>query len=279
METQFRNILWEKRKEGVLVAAHRGTNGANIIQNTCLSCENALLHSADLVEVDGILSADGIFFAFHDGEEESLWGIKCDIRRMVSTEIERFPCRNQLDIYVDQRVERLEKILDRFKGRGLINIDRTWFYWKEIISFLEKFGMYDQIILKAPAKERYLKELEESGSPVMFMPIIRTEKEWELVQKYDVNVVAVEVIFENLEQPVAQKEFIGKLHEKHILAWVNALTLNDDVTLSALLDDNRAIMNGFDTTWGKLIEMGFDVIQTDWPALLKPYITEKRFNH
>ena len=49
METQFRNILWEKRKEGVLVAAHRGTNGANIIQNTCLSCENALLHSADLV--------------------------------------------------------------------------------------------------------------------------------------------------------------------------------------------------------------------------------------
>lgn len=276
METQFRNYLWEKRKHGVLVAAHRGTNGANVIQNTCLSCENALLHGADMIEVDGILSTDGIFFAFHDGEEESLWGIKCDIRRMASTEIERFPCRNQLDIYVDQRVERLQKILERFKGRGMINIDRTWFYWKEIISFLDQFQMYEQIVLKAPAEEQYLRELEESGSPVMFMPIIRTMEEWELVQKYHVNTVAVEIIFENLEELSVQESFIAKLHEKHILAWVNALTLNDDVTLSAYLDDNRAIMNGFDTAWGKLIEVGFDVIQTDWPALLKPYIAERK---
>ena len=32
---------------------------------------------------------------------------------------------------------------------------------------------------------------------------------------------------------------------------------------------------GFDETWGKLIDLGFEIIQTDWPALLKGYISNK----
>ena len=270
------NILWErKEKDGVLVAAHRGTCGANIVQNTWLSCENALQHGADLVELDAILSTDGIFFAIHDGEEPSLWGMNRDARVMSSREIERFPVMNQLDIFIDQHVERLEYILKRLKGKCLINIDRSWFYWKEMIRFLDKMQMYDQILLKAPAEEKYLKELEESKSPVMFMPIIRTAQEWDLAKKYNINLVAVEIVFEDLRVPVVQREFIQELHDRKVLAWVNSLTLYDDVTLSALLDDNRAIINGYDTAWGRLIDMGFDIIQTDWPALVKKYLGER----
>lgn len=270
------NILWDSRRKGIIIAAHRGTCGGNIIQNTCLSFENALLHGADMIEVDAIQSTDGIFFAFHDGEEEALWSIQTDIRKMTARQIERHPCRNHLNIFVDQKVERLEKILERFKGRCLINIDRSWFYWKEIIKYLERFQMHDQILLKAPAQKQYLEELEKEKSPIMFMPIIRTIEEWELVKKYHIHVVAVEVIFENLNQKIVQKEFIDKLHAEKILVWVNALTLHDDVTLSALLDDNRAIMNGYDTAWGKLMDMGFDIIQTDWPALLKQYLETRK---
>lgn len=40
----------EERK--VLLAAHRGTCGGNIIQNTIGAYENALLHGADIIEVD-----------------------------------------------------------------------------------------------------------------------------------------------------------------------------------------------------------------------------------
>ena len=56
---------------------------------------------------------------------------------------------------------------------------------------------------------------------------------------------------------------------------MNAITLNDEIILSGLLDDNNAIKIGFDETWGKLIDMGFEIIQTDWPALLKGYISNK----
>ena len=39
---------------GVMIAAHRGTSGANIIQNTIGAYENALLHGADILEMDVI---------------------------------------------------------------------------------------------------------------------------------------------------------------------------------------------------------------------------------
>lgn len=273
----FFNTLKEKRQINVLVAAHRGTCGANIIQNTYLSCNNALLHGADIVEVDAVESTDGVFFAFHDGEEESLWGYKADIRKMASTAIERQPCKNSLDVFINQKVERLKPLLERLKNKCLINIDRSWYHWENMIKFLDEIDMYDQIVLKAPPEEEYLKQLEESKSPVMFMPIIRTVEEWQTVKKYNINTVAVEIIFETFDADVIQKEFIDELHNQGILIWINALSLNDDITLSAELEDNGAIMNGYDTTWGRLVdEFKADVIQTDWPALLKPYVMSKK---
>lgn len=268
----FSNTLKNHRKGKTLIAAHRGTCGANVIQNTYLSSHNALLHGADIVELDAVQSADGVFYAFHDGEEKSLWGFDADIRTMTSRGIDRQPCRNSLDMFIDQRVERLRPILERLRGRCLINIDRSWYHWDEMLAFLEEVQMYDQIILKAPPKDEFLKRLEQSGSPVMFMPIIRTMDEWKRLKSYQINVVAAEIIFETVDADVFQPEFISELHKEEILVWVNALTLHDDITLSANLDDNGALINGYDTTWGRLIDRGVDIIQTDWPALLKKYV-------
>ena len=54
----YTDVRENKRREfcmnnRVLIAAHRGTSGANIIQNTIGAYENALLHGADIVELDG----------------------------------------------------------------------------------------------------------------------------------------------------------------------------------------------------------------------------------
>ena len=52
--------------------------------------------------------------------------------------------------------------------------------------------------------------------------------------------------------------------------------LDDNIVLSANIDDNLSINEGYDNGWGRLIEMGFDIIQTDWPALLYNYIRNQR---
>lgn len=275
MYTNNSSILEEIKKKKVLVAAHRGTCGGNIVWNTSLAYKNAILHGADMIEIDVSMTKDGIFYAFHNTEEEVVFGKKCDIRQMTSKEVEEINILNTIHNTSGQKVERLENVLPRFKGKCLINIDRSWFYWEKIIDYLKSVDMYDQILLKSGVKEAYLRELEKTGEGIMYMPIVRTMEEWNLVKEYDVNVVAAELIFKTTEEPIVDKVFLQSLREQNIVPWVNAITLNDSDVLSGGLDDNAAIANGFDENWGRLIDMGFQIIQTDWPALLRNYIDEK----
>ena len=125
-------------RKKVLIAAHRGTCGGSVVQNTILSYQNALLHGADMIEVDVSMTIDGVFFAFHNGEEPAELGIRRDIREMTAAEVESKKTLNSLQEYVGQRVERLDTVLERFRGKCFINIDRSWFYWEKIIPFLDR---------------------------------------------------------------------------------------------------------------------------------------------
>ena len=268
----IRNLI-EKNK--ILIAAHRGTCGGNVVQNTCMSYKNALLHGADMIEVDVSMTSDGVFYAFHNGEEPLELGIDRDIRTMTSKEVDQLYTLNSVRHVCRQKLEYLEDVLERFRGKCLINIDRSWFYWKEIIALLDRMDMKDQILLKSGVEEGLLKELEESGTGIMYMPIMRRPEEWDIIKKYDINVAAAELIFTDLESEFLSPEFMGQLKEEGIAPWVNAITLDDDTILSGLLDDNNAIKIGYEETWGKLMDLGFEIIQTDWPALLKGYILNK----
>ena len=262
-------------RKKVLIAAHRGTCGGSVVQNTILSYQNALLHGADMIEVDVSMTIDGVFFAFHNGEEPAELGIRRDIREMTAAEVESKKTLNSLQEYVGQRVERLDTVLERFRGKCFINIDRSWFYWDKIIPFLKAKEMDTQILLKSGVHERLLSELATSGTGLMYMPIVKTMEEWETVKKYDVNVAAAELIFSDLNGPFTDPAFLKELTDEGILPWVNVIRLNDEIVLSGGLDDNLAIAEGFEKSWGRLIDLGYQILQTDWPALLRNYLDEK----
>ena len=122
------NPLQESRKEHVLVCAHRGTGGASIIQNTRLAFNNALLHGADIVELDIVRSKDGIFYGLHDGVEKYIFGKEVDIRELNSDEIDALVVTNEFDKPLEGHVERVDVILDYLAGKDcFINLDRSWF--------------------------------------------------------------------------------------------------------------------------------------------------------
>lgn len=263
------------RRKKVLVAAHRGTCGGSVVQNTILAYQNALLHGADMIEVDVSMTIDGVFFAFHNGEEPVELGIRRDIREMTAAEVESKRTLNSLQESVGQKVERLDQVLERFRGKCFINIDRSWFYWEKIIPFLKAKEMDTQILLKSGVHERLLSELSKSGTGLMYMPIVKTMEEWETVKKYNVNVAAVELIFSDMNGQFTDPAFLKELLDEGILPWVNVIRLNDETVLSGGLDDNLAIGEGFDKSWGRLIDLGFKILQTDWPALLRAYVDKK----
>lgn len=277
-----RDAIWEKRKnQDLLIGAHRGTSGGSIVQNTTPAFLNALRHGADVVEVDIIMSTDGDFFAFHNGEEEQVLHVKKDIRTMSTEEISSYPLYNSLAERMNTlRLNRLDEVLEALKGKCLINIDRSWFYWKQTIECLNRHNMFDQLILKAHVDPELLGALEVFEKKLMYMPILKNQQDYlaelQIVEQYKIPVIAAEVILSEDGCVETSRRLIDRLHEKKILAWVNALTLHDRVTLSYGYDDNKAVIEGPETAWGWLIDHGFDIIQTDWPALLKKYLCTRR---
>jgi glycerophosphoryl diester phosphodiesterase len=272
------NFLNKSRKNGVLVASHRGMCGGNIIQNTIHACENALEHGADILEIDVAKTIDGDFFAFHTNQEPGLLGTNQRLDNMTTKQVLDYRLHNSIQEVTSQKVNTLDDILEHFKSKCLINLDRSWFYWEDIIRHIHRRGMRDQIILKSHPKEDYLKLLKDSQTNIMYMPILL---EGQLERQHlehifwpGINLMAVEVIFQSEKYEFAQQKFIEAMHAKGILLWVNALTLNDNTVLSSGHDDNCAILQNTYDGWGWLIDRGFDIISTDWPMLLKSYARE-----
>ena len=84
MNTKFYKALEEKK---LLIAAHRGSFGGSIIDNTELSAKVAISLGADIVELDAIRSTDGVLYTYHDGGEKRSFEIDKNIKTLSSKEI------------------------------------------------------------------------------------------------------------------------------------------------------------------------------------------------
>ena len=265
-------LLREKIKEKkVIIAVHRGSSGGNIIENTIKSFEIALKYGGDMIEVDAAKSTDGEMYTVHQGQEERLFFSKNNVETLNSHEINLLDYRNGNSFKVNQRVEKLEEIFKYFKGNTLINLDRGWDFWEDVFELLHKYDMFDQVILKSPVQETYLDELEKYDVPVMYIPIVKTKAELDQVLERDINTVGAEIIIESESSDFHNKEYIKELKDKNLLVWLNAIRLNDTTTLTLGYDDDTALLESEDLGWGKIVEMGADIIQTDWPLHLSCY--------
>ncbi|OON95731.1 MAG: hypothetical protein ATN36_07340 [Epulopiscium sp. Nele67-Bin005] len=254
----------------VIIAAHRGTFGANIIQNTIPAFLTAIKQGADMIEVDVISSKDGVLYGFHTCAEASL-GMSVNISELTSLEIDKHNCHNVLEQKSGFTLNRLTDILEQLRGKCFINIDRAFVdNWEGVINIIEEANAQQYVLLKSPPQEQFLVSLQ--NKKIMYMPILRSLKEFELVKKFDINIVAVELIFDTLEHELVLPETMKSFENAGLLTWVNAIDMGEEHNLSAGLTDTKAILESEEDNWGKLIELGFNIIQTDWPSILDSYL-------
>ncbi len=269
------NQRFEDKK--VLIAAHRGSWHGNVIQNTTLAYKAALQMGADFVETDTTITRDGVVYSLHDGVEPVLFGPPWNALHMTSRQLEKYDCLNALGVPCLQRVERLETVCAALNHDELINIDRSWRAGGKVLEILDRFPhMLHQALLKAPLRERWiLDQLNAHPNKYMFMPICSTLKEVEEACAYpELNVVGVELIAKTPEDELFSDRAIAAIHDQGLFCWVNALVITDYDPMEALyggLDDDRSIDQGAEYGWGRLMDKGIDVIQTDWPSLVRDY--------
>ena len=130
--------------------------------------------------------------------------------------------------------------------------------------------MEDQIIIKTHPTDEAFNFLVKNENKLMYMVIASKKEDILKFMIPEINMVAAELLFESEDSEIIDSEFLDYLKSKNIKIWINSITLGSRFNLSAHYDDNLSILND-GQGWKWLIDKGVDIIQTDWPALVKSY--------
>ena len=256
--------LFESASEKLLLVAHRGACGGNIPCNTVVAYENALREDADMIEIDLDCTADGKLVIFHPGMENAHLGFSERIKRLPWDFVRQLRYINIDRTPTQYGICTFDEVLERFKGRCYINVDKFWTYPREISEAIRAHGMQDQILVKAPPKADLLDIVETYCADMPYMAIIDDVCELDAVKGRKIKFVGTEVLFTKDTDYLASREFIDASHARGELVWCNSIVYNHRSVLAGGHSDDRAIEGDMEGSWGWIADRGFDLMQTDW---------------
>ncbi|AVM68983.1 glycerophosphodiester phosphodiesterase [Lachnospiraceae bacterium oral taxon 500] len=266
------------KEKGILVAAHRGTSGGNIPANTIASFDIALRDGADILEMDLAKSSDGKLFIFHTGMEPAHLDRHIRFGEHSAAEIEKMRLCNVDLIETFLPVNTFAEILERYKGKCILNLDRCIGFVEDVMKEVRRHGMVEQILLKSDPSDESLRKIEAFASDVDYMPVYMEEDPaTEKIEKMNIKFIGAELVFKTVDAPIARPEYIEKMHKKSKFLWGNSLVYSSKVPLAAGYSDDLSLTENPDLGWGKLAEMGFDIIQTDWSKHCLEYLKAKQY--
>lgn len=265
--------LKKRASEKIITVAHRGVFAGNIPCNTLPAYRAALESGADMIEIDVDMSRDGVLLIFHPGMEPPFLGTKKRIPDMDYEEISTLRYINYDNTPTQFGINTLSEVLEEFKGKCFINVDKFWGHPKEIYEEIKRHNMTDQILVKSAFDCKVIDVLRSIAPDVAYMPIVtKTHPHHEELLKSGINYVGVECLFYEDTDEVCSKEFIDRMHGDGILVWANSIIYNHKAQIAAGHSDDAAVSGDPDTSWGWLARRGFDFIQTDWTGLMTKYL-------
>ena len=274
----FEKSIFENSRKRPLICAHRGSASGNIPCNTLAAFNAALMQGADMIELDVAKSADGRFYVFHPGMEKAYLGTRSFLGLLPSKKIDKLRFRNPDNTRTQFRVNTLAEAFDFLRGKCYINVDKFWGDVQGISRTIRESGVEKQVIVKTGTGKADLNEVKKHAPDFMFMPIVRGKDDvTDSLAAEGVNCVGAEVIFRTADEECCSPDYINKMHEKEKVLFVNAEVYDYKDVISAGLTDDASIAGSPENGWGKLVEMGFDIIQTDWTGLLKSFLDQSGF--
>lgn len=267
--------LHKTARDHIIIVAHRGVAGGNIPCNTMVAYETALKQGADMIEIDVDCTADGKLVIFHPGMEGRHLNFNGSIEKLPYEEVKKLRYANGDGARTQFGLLTFDELLENFKGRCFINVDKFWGNPKKIYEAIKKHDMVEQCLVKSDLSKSVLTILEELCPELPFMPLARGSHPYhkELMKK-NINYVGAEVIFHSEEQEVASPEFMEMMHKDGKLVWANTIIYDCNAQLTAGHSDDTALTESMDKGWGWIADRGFDMIQTDWPLMMINYLKE-----
>ncbi|MBL3732186.1 glycerophosphodiester phosphodiesterase family protein [Lysinibacillus sp. HST-98] len=264
-----------------LIACHQGSAGGNIVYNSYNSMRNAIRQGAHIIEFDICRSKDGIFHIFHEFEEPIRLKEQRNFRTLTTEEIKQLPIYN-MNMQKVTPPPTLNDFMNLMKQHSntLLHFDHAQKWDEDLLQFLDKFeDQREMIIIKTDVDAiDYLEMLANHPVKYMVMPKVWSQADFDTIMQYKdrINIAGFEMIFTDPNEDYVSIETLNALRESGYHTMINAIVLwNDQQTLCGGFDDDISLLEDPNLGWGRLLEMEFDVIQTDWPLPLKVYFEEK----
>lgn len=278
--SRFEQIQKEENSR-ILVAGHRGVVGGNIPPNTIPAFLGGIRSGADIIECDVSKLADGTLIMFHPGTERECTSLeRGQMEKMTFADLEgkhfyHIPggARTQYPFVT------LDDALECMRDKCYINLDKCWDCLPEIMKTVRRHKIEEQIILKSNFKTdedlKFLDLVEELAPDVRYMPVYYDDDRWtDAILKRKIRFFGIEAVFSQEDNVLASDAFIESVHQKGIKLWINAIVFNYRRVLAGGHTDDLAVSVDPDAHWGWMADKGFDIIQTDFPTLLRDYLRE-----
>ncbi|MBQ2417658.1 MAG: glycerophosphodiester phosphodiesterase family protein, partial [Alistipes sp.] len=173
----------------------------------------------------------------------------------------------------------LAEALDLCKDRVLINIDKGYNYYDQILQMLIERDMVEQVLIKSSNNAAVIAEkFAPYSCNMLYMPVINyTAKGWgkhaQIFESYissQLPVVAYEICWDG--ELKGERKIFNRVLKSGARLWVN--TLWDSLCGGEKdgFEDDRALNGNESKIYGRLLDLGVTMIQTDRPQLVLDYL-------
>ena len=236
------------------ILGHRGAMGS-APENTLPSFKKAIEASADGVEFDVQLSADGVPVVIHDEKIDRTTDGEGPVNTLSASELEKLDAGSFFSSeFVDTKLPLLKDVLEVIQNMDIINLElkngnvRYEGMEEKVIKLTKEFGIFDKTIFSSfnHYSIKKIKEIEpEARTGVLYMAGIY--QPWEYARKLEAE--AIHPFY-----AAVVPEIVEECHNNDMA--VNVFGANEDSIIRNLLT------------------MNVDAIITDYPARAKEILDE-----
>ncbi|MGO4875122.1 glycerophosphodiester phosphodiesterase family protein [Pedobacter psychrotolerans] len=271
------NGVFDPNSKKVLVTAHRG-DWRNTPENSIQALKNCIAMGVDIMELDLKKTKDGYLVIMHDQTIDRTTTGRGNVSDYTLTELKTFFLRSGSGHPTKHRVPTFNEILVLAKDKILIDVDKGYDYYPQVIKELREHGMISQAIVNLRGSTPLTQIEQEVGKieeDITIMPIVDMKRAdaAEIVASYKPHKKTIIQANFNADTLSILKH-IGSQRANYGL-WINSLWPEQN----GGHDDDMAVEeNKKDESWGWLISHKANLIQTDRPKELIGYLKAKKLH-
>lgn len=271
--------------DGVLVVAHRACHRAApshgfehaVPENSLAALERCVALGVDLVEIDVRRTRDGQLVIMHDAKVDRTTDGEGRVADLTLAQLQALSLKGG----EAEAPPTLEAFLQAARGRILVNIDLKGPYAAEAAEVAHRVDATDWVLFKAKARfgaPPLADQAPYRDQPFMPMVAAKAAKHADDLGRITARqasgarqIPAVEMVSLRRQGFAAVRD---AARAARIRVWTNTLATRGWRGVLDQSGDRKALRDP-DKAWGRLIDQGASIVQTDYPAALLDYLERR----